>query len=261
MTPFRAIALAAPFLAASGCFRESTTVKVNPDGSGTVVVEKLLKSWIVEELKRNGANTPALTGEEARARAGRMGEGVSFVSAEDVSPEGWVGLKATYAFKDVTKLRLDADEKREGRTSFRLSDRPGGRKLLTILCQPSPPAKWKEEVPRMPEEVSRALMAGLKLQLTVEVEGKIEKTNGSPATGAAVTVYEADFDEAIAEEARLKRLAAEEPGTLEEARKVIRALRTLRQLSGGPEEALKAYRDIKGVKLPPPEMTLEFSPR
>ncbi len=65
----------------------------------------------------------------------------------------------------------------------------------------------------------------------------------------------------MAEEDRLKKLAAEEPKTMEEAQRIIQALRTLRQLSGGTEEAVKAYQGIKGVKLPPPELTIEFSPR
>ena len=44
--------------------------------------------------------------EQAKAEAAKLGEGVTFVKAEPIDTKEAKGMRAIYAFKDVTKLKV-----------------------------------------------------------------------------------------------------------------------------------------------------------
>ena len=84
---------------------------------------------------------------DARARAAKMGEGVRFVSSRKITVEGMEGQEATYAFSDMTKLKLNEKPEtpsmpglqcrsfRECRreTTFRFSKLPNGHSQLIAV--------------------------------------------------------------------------------------------------------------------------------
>ncbi len=242
----------------AGCVEDLKAVRLLPDGSGTLTYTRRMRTWAVDLARQNKA-VDEFTEEKARERAAGFGDGVRFVSAEKLEAEGWKGLKAVYAFQDVEKLRLDAS------TSFRLEKQPGGTLLLTASFPFQAPKKDSgEEALKLSEEEKRAMLSGLKLGLSVEVKGKVLKCSSPYVEGSTLTLLEFDLDSLLAEEARLKKLAAAEPRTLEEAKEILEALRRLLALQGGAPD-LEAYRQalrgIQGVKHAlAPQVTLEFAP-
>src|SRR5262245_16380591 len=99
----------------NGCFSDTTTIKLNPDGSGTLVVVTTMKAKAIQQMKEmakafggENAKEPELfTEKEAKEKAAKMGEGVQFVSFEPIKNKDAEGQKAVYSFKDITKLKIN----------------------------------------------------------------------------------------------------------------------------------------------------------
>jgi hypothetical protein len=203
----------------AGCVEDLKTVRVKPDGSGTIVYTRRMKEWVAETLRENKLGNE-FTEEKARERAATLGA-VEFVSVEKADVPGWTGMTATYSFKDVRKLNLNDTD-----TAFGLEKAADGRSVLTVHSR-FKPAQPSTSESKMPEDVARALMAGLKFRLEVEVDGTVVKCSSPYVAGSTLTVLEFDLDQLFAEEARLRKKAAEEPATLAEAKETIEALRLL----------------------------------
>jgi len=254
----RMIGLVPATLLLAGCVEDLKVVRVKADGSGTILYTRRMKEWVAETLRENKLGTE-FTEEKARERAATLGA-VEFASVEKADVPGWTGMTATYSFKDVRKLNLNDSD-----AAFGLEKAADGRSVLTVHSRfkstPSSPAPES----KMPEDVARALMAGLKFRLEVEVDGTVVKCSSPYVAGSTLTVLEFDLDQLFAEEARLKKKAAEEPATLGQAKETIEALRLLEALKGGAqnlEEAGKALQKIKGFKHAlSPTVTLEFTPK
>ena len=110
----------------SGCLQDEKVVKVNADGSGTLEETFLLGKQAVAQIKQmtegfgalakglnKGANGDASGGfkvldeDKLREAAGKLGDGVKFVSARPLSTEEGEGYAVIYAFRDINKLKLD----------------------------------------------------------------------------------------------------------------------------------------------------------
>src|SRR5258706_11213886 len=143
-----------------------------------------------------------------------MGEGVSFVSNRKVSMEGREGQETTYAFRDVTQLKLN--EKPEApsmpglqasssgsgsETTFRFSRLPNGHSQLTAVFSPHPSKKNSPEdstqtpsnkVTKAPTaeqlEQAKRFFAGFRIAMAVEVQGKLVKTSSVYQEGTKVTL-------------------------------------------------------------------------
>jgi hypothetical protein len=254
----RLIALVPATLFLAGCVEDLKVVRVKADGSGTILYTRRMKDWVVETLRENKLGDE-FTEEKARERAATLGA-VEFVSVEKADVPGWTGMTATYSFKDVRKLTLNDTD-----TTFGLEKAADGRSVLTVHSRFKSVQPSKAPESKMPEEVARALLAGLKFRLDVDIDGTVVKCSSPYVAGSTLTVMEFDLDQLFAEEARLKKKAAEEPATLAEAKETIEALRLLEALKGGAqnlEEAGKALQKIKGFKHAlSPTVTLEFTPK
>ncbi|MEZ4648630.1 MAG: hypothetical protein R3E97_07545 [Candidatus Eisenbacteria bacterium] len=104
---------------ASGCFQNETLVRVHANGSGEVEVLSMISAEAAEQAKEM-AKLFAEEGQEVEepdlfpvadleAAASKMGEGVRFVRSEPVSKDGFVGVRAHYAFDDIRKLTVHMD--------------------------------------------------------------------------------------------------------------------------------------------------------
>ena len=162
--------------ATSGCVTSDTLIKLNTDGSGVVVQKTLMSTEMIAQLTtmmqgfaeqmvgkeagQKDVKMPELFSEkDARAKAAKMGEGVRFVSSRKITVEGMEGQEATYAFRDLTKLRLN--EKPEApympglqgsssgsaskETTFRFSKLPNGHSQLVAVLSQSPTKKISGE--------------------------------------------------------------------------------------------------------------------
>ena len=240
-----------------GCFQGQRTFKVNADGSGAIVdttklgeqAQGMLKG-LADMDKTSAAEKKAKQTKEYASKAGAMGEGVTFVSVETGKDGTDV---ATYAFKDITKVRASGlpspnanTNSKDEPVTFRLSKNAAGNTLLTVVAakekaaDPSAKAPAKETPEAIQQQVTmiKRMMGGLKVKSVVEVNGAVVKTNGATALGSAITLMEIDFD-ALDEAALIKLSSAGSGG-------------------GPPTPAM--MKGIKGIKVSEPEVTIEFKP-
>jgi hypothetical protein len=256
--------------AASGCVTSDTLVKLNPDGSGTVVQKTLMSTEVISQLTammqgfaqqmtgnqqpQQEPKMPELFNEkDARSRALKMGEGVTFVSSRKIKQEGMEGQEATYAFSDVTKLKLS--EKPEtpsvpglktnssgggGETTFRFSRLPNGHSVLTAVfgkrtskkasseeTEASSPQSSKSTKTPTAEQLEQVkkFFAGFRIGMAVEVQGTLVNTNSVHREGEKVTLLEMDFSELLSNETLMQQAAAIKGQNLEEAKELLKGLK------------------------------------
>jgi hypothetical protein len=248
-------------LLAGGCIQGQRTIKVNADGSGTVVdTTKLIGMAAAMKDMGEKPNAQAKVNREVELKKKATAQGLTFVSSE-TGADG--AEKVTYSFKDVTKTTMNRsaempnekkDEKEEAAKkeellTFRMA-RAGDKSTLTVVVPKEAAAdkkadgEKKDAKPSNPEEEKQAMammkgmMAGLKLSTVVEVNGKIVKTTAPyPPQGSAVTLMEMDFDQ-MGDDG-LARLAA---------------------LSDQPNPPTpEQLKGLKGVKFTEGEIVIEFS--
>ncbi len=260
------VALAA--ILCAGCLRSATVINVKADGSGTVEQTLLVNLGLMKGMLGGmggpqGQTPGALNEADLKRNAARMGEGVTFVSAEPLkSDDGFEGTKALYAFTDVTKLRVDQDPNLSGATTGGVSTPPkdsnpvtfqfaqaDGVSTLTVSLKDKPKAEGGPtpaptggpdmDNPQM-LEMMRSMFKGFKVSIDVAVAGKILKTNADHVAGSRVTLLEMDMEKLMQDEAQLKKV----------------------QKMLGPTASvseLKPYlKDVKGLKVNDPVVTISF---
>jgi hypothetical protein len=239
-------------LVTAGCFQGQRLIKLNVDGSGTIVdtiklseQAKGMLAGFEQADKSSPAEKKAKKETKLKERAAKMGEGVSLVGF-DVAADG--SEKMTYAFKDINKLKVgngpspsdsDSDSKEDPFT-FKFA-KTGASSTLTVLSpKPKPSDKPAEKKPEKPEEAAqqiamlKSMMAGLKMSMAVEVNGRLIKTSSPHSAGSTVTLLELDFDQL--DEAGLKKMAA-----------------------AGDAPDPSVFKGVKGVKISGQETTIEFA--
>lgn len=254
---FQRVLLVSAFLSTVACMQGQRVVKLNLDGSGTIVDTVTLSDQArgmmsaMENMdKSNPAEKKAKKTEKLKAAAATMGEGVSFVSL-DAGKDG--SEKVTYAFKDITKLKIDwspspsdNDAKpASGDVSFRFAHQ-GANSVVTVVQAPKTEKKPAADKPKpKPEEMAqqmammKSMLAGLKMSGILEVNGRLVKTNSPYATGSAVTLLEIDFDQVSADPASMQKLT---------------------EIDDPTKADPKVVAGIKGVKVNTlPELTIEFA--
>src|SRR5262249_35264403 len=97
----------------AGCFQSSTVIRVKGDGSGTIEQRLLLSEQALDQLRAftilgggNADNADPTAEPQARALADAIGPGVTYVSSMPVMDGKLKGRLSTYAFADVTQLRI-----------------------------------------------------------------------------------------------------------------------------------------------------------
>lgn len=218
------------------CFEANSAVKVNKDGSGTVenkmVMSAQMAGMMAAAAAQEGgeAKNPLLDEEKLKEEAKKMGDGVEFVSAKELKfDDGRMGVVATYKFADITKLALSpgsggpgdegeaeaepADAKDKIKFAFAKGDKP----VLTVKM-PKPDAAKAEEGEKEgdagegepapageegeEDAAATAMMTqmfqGMKIGMTVEVEGKITETTATNRKENTVTLMEIDFGKMMA---------------------------------------------------------------
>ena len=253
-------------LASVACIEGQRVIKLHADGSGTIVDSVALGDQAREMMtamsgmdQTSPAEKKAKQDAKLKARAEAMGLGVSLVSyvpSTKTSPE-----KLTYAFKDITKIKIEpsADSAENASQSeaknpltFRFEKKGSGGLLTVLGAYPKPdPTAAKPEAPtketaeaaaKMQAQamtMMKTMLKGLKMTTLIEVDGKVLKTSSPWSEGSTVTVLAIDFDQVAADEASLTKLSAmSDPSSVDPA----------------------VLKSIKGIKVQPtPELTIEFA--
>jgi hypothetical protein len=264
----RILAVLLATLSLTACLNSTTLVKVKADGSGTVEQTTLVNTAALKGVlgaqagQTGGPNGPMMSKEELERTAVAMGEGVRLVSSEPVKGDaGWEGVKATFAFDDINKIQVSegpstgsrprsAEPTSSDPVRFKLT-RSGGTSTLSINFIDVPISDKASAEPRQPSDMPdltnpmimnmiKTMFNGFKVNIGLEVDGKIVKTNAEYVTGPRITLLELDVASVLADEAKLKALQ----GKL------------------GPGMSLsdvKPYlKDIKGIKVDGPSITVQF---
>jgi hypothetical protein len=258
---FRRLAIL-PLLAlpTAGCIDFETLVKVKPDGSGTLVQTMTMSAETMAMMKSaKGDGAKAETGdkpmaleakdiEQAKAEAAKLGEGVTFVKAEPIDTPQAKGVRATYAFKDVTKLKVSQKptspggppgpgaETADDSMKFGYAKGSSGNTILTVSMPDLKTAAAKPgaekapaKAPEVPPEalaMMKQMFKGLRIAIAVEPEGKVVQTNSPFVEGSRVTLMEMRFDALLADEAKLKQFnAAMEGGSIADAKRLMKGLK------------------------------------
>lgn len=254
-----AVAVLAAALTA-GCISSDTLVKLNADGSGTIEERMMMSTSALNMMQSMGGEegkaADPFSVEELKKKADEMGEGVRFVSAEPIEANGMKGSKAIYAFDDINAIQMKSSgavpagpggeasvNAGEGDFAFKFS-RTMGVPTLTITMPEDrgkggtaageAPAETPEKPPEMPPEamnMMKMMMKGLHINVSIQVNGAITKTNATYHTGDQVTLIDMNFDELVNDPAALQAMQGQMgPGA-------------------DPAAVKKALEKIKGVKI------------
>ena len=199
-----------------------------------------------------GNQSPELfTEEQARKTAETMG--VTFVSGEPFKTGQLEGYRAHYSFDDITKIKVNFEQgssamssgSRQPPFSFGF-DRGPRSSVLTIRMPEQPPGA---SIPGLPAAsgtdaekaqaaqalgMMKMMMQGMFVDVSLNLKGRVLKSNAPQVDGSRVTLLQIDFDKLMADEAALQKL---------------QSAKDLRTLAG-----------IPGLKVPSePTLTIEFS--
>jgi hypothetical protein len=222
--------------AASGCLRSTMTIDLRPDGSGTIVQETAMSSEALELMKSFGdptgrTNREYFTAEAARKAAATMG--VTFVSGEPYKTGSLRGYRARFAFDDISKVVMNPDssgaplteaEKKDPLFVFTFDRRPTSS-LVTIqilLDKPGGGGPFEELLPggggaldstdkaeaAQALAMARKMLKGMLIDISLNVNGRILKSNAPYVQGSRVTLMQIDFDKLLTDETGLQKLLA-----------------------------------------------------
>ena len=106
----------------TACIDSTTTISVRKDGSGTITEKVFISKSFMSMMEGMFSQMAAKEGgeknnteseidiEKYKGKAAQMGESVTFISARAITREdGSKGTKVVYAFKDVSKLKVEAE--------------------------------------------------------------------------------------------------------------------------------------------------------
>ena len=253
---FRLSLLALVCALASGCITAVTTIRLKPDGSGTIEQSTAMKAEMAEQLAamaagfgeadKTGAKpaAPELFSEkEMRDAASKYGEGVTFVSSKPIKTKEMVGRVATYSFTDITKVRINqkppspdmpgAQPKAAEDVLFKFARQPGGSSLVTVVFPDqafdkakakaggSASAGGKPDPAQL--EMAKKLFDGLRIEIGLDVAGTIVKTNSPYVTGSRVTLLEMDFSQLLTNDKLLAEVS--QPSSIGEAKKLLQGVK------------------------------------
>jgi len=260
----RVVLLLPVVLTCGGCFEFSTVVTVQGDGSGTIEQRVLFTPAALAQIRGlavgGRAEPPAfdlLSEQQARARVTAFGTGVRYVSSTPIDTTEGRGRDVTYAFTDISHIRLDEQPPVLGGVSspaldivtspvsFVLTRESGGNALLRLnVPRPAMPGRSVPQGPVTqipPDQMAmlRQLFTGARLSIAVEPAGELVRTSSPYVDGRRVTLIEVDIDDLLMDGGLLLRL---------------QAARTL-------EDVEAALQDVPGAKVCfDPEITIEFTP-
>jgi len=259
----RAVLVALLAVPVAGCFQSSTVIHVKADGSGTIEQRTLLTETAMDQLRTlailGGGNPDAAdpTSEaQAKALAASIGPGVSYVSSMPITSDKSQGRETLYAFSDITQLRVSEQPALPGNVkrpvaaggdtppiSFALDRKADGNVVLRIIVpRPAIFPTGPNGEPRPPtlEQITmvKQLLAGARLTVTIEPEGRLVQTSSPFVDGNRVTLIDVDIDRAAGDPDLAKKL----------------------QTAATPEQAKAAINSIPGLRITlDPEITIEFA--
>lgn len=233
----RTLAALVPVVFLAGCLQIDAVVKVKPDGSGTIEQKMMLGGEVVAQMKsmaqafggdKNVKGSEIYDEAKLKAQAAEMGEGVTFVSGKKATEtDGSEGYTAIYAFTDISKVKLKTSPSSfgaPGGMSMKTSSKEppvtfqftkGKPAELTIITpRPKPDAAKKKDAGPSPEDAAQdamlpmmqQMMKGMRMNVAIEVAGKITETNAQWREGSRVTMMDVEMNKIMADPVKFKAM-------------------------------------------------------
>lgn len=263
MAALRMLVITGLAVVVSGCINSASLIRIKPDGSGTIEQTMLVNTAALKGLMAGmggavGKEAASTTLNEADFKRAAERMGVRPVSLTPMKQGNFEGQKAIYAFDDINKVRVDQDPQTgpavgkisTSRNPIRFGlTRQGPTSVLTITVDEQVAAEATSKAQDAPPldsidpafmQMLKGVFEGFHVGIDLEVDGKIVKTNADYVNGSRITLLEVDMAGVFADEAKLRALQTKiKPGvSLSELRPYLK--------------------DISGVKVNHPKLTIEF---
>ena len=237
----------------AGCLQVETTVKVETDGSGTINEKVLFSKTFVNMMKdfaqafQDSVSTEEFSmfsEEEIIADAQNYGKNVEYANHELINTDNWEGYQVVYSFDDITKIRIspdpdskvdiegDAAENGEEEEYYFFKFVKGDTPQL-IIDRPeielsgeteSNDSEASEQNDEEGEDEFLKVMEGMKIDISVEVDGEIVSTNATYVHESKVTLFQMDFSEMMKNKEGFEEFKKNEPKNIEEMKKYLEKL-------------------------------------
>ena len=246
-------------LAGTGCIDSTTTVSVNPDGSGEIIQELTMSAQTIAMMQGFGGGAgggPALPSiyDEAKFKAmvPDFGAGVTFKSGKElVKADGSKGAHVVFAFTDVTKINISpdfgADKGPAANAKMPVTfgfKKDGKNSVLSIKMPPRPENAGAPAGVAPPEDpqamammgMMKPMLEGMRVRMLVKVNGEIKSSTASYVTAddgdkkKVVTLMDFEIGKMISDPAKFKRLSA------------IQGIKD-------PAEAMELLKDLPEIKM------------
>ena len=241
-----------------GCFQSETTIHLNKDGSGTLVEETRLGHQTLamfEQISGMGGDGKSkedpvaimFSEDKFKARASKLGEGVTLEKSEPVSVDGCKGVRVTYRFKDINKLKYATNDSMKNLTPEG-ADAPVNEAAkenppivftyadgqLTIK-NPQPDMTVSGEKPaaeaatpdiESPEAKAMIsqMFTDMKISLKLVADGGISESNATYTKGDTVTLMDVNFGKLMENADVMKKLAKADPKDISAAMVVLKGI-------------------------------------
>lgn len=227
----------------SGCLKVNTKVKFNKDGSGIIEETVLMSDAVVALMNefmssfQDSSSAPEefklFKENELRDKSLEFGEGVDYISGEEIVFEGWEGYSAVYSFEDINQITIatDPNDKIESGTlgdkeHFSFTFTPGIISELIInrpeisLTDMEVNTEVNNDNTQLDDKFIN-LMEGMEVKILLEFEGGIVETNAEYVDDNKITLFDIDFSKLLKNKNSLKMLKNNPPESLDDMKKLI----------------------------------------
>jgi len=225
------ILLFIPVILFSGCIKVNSNVIINKDGSGILEEQVLMSDMVITMMNE------FMSSFQDSTSAPEEGEGVKYVSGEEIKIDGWQGYKAIYSFEDLNKIKMETDPNTkvenpqdDGQATeyFSFKFIPGEIAEL-IIDRPDLSSKnQNEEISVETDSENQELddnlikmMDGMTMTISLEFNGEIVETNASFVDGSKVTMLDIDFSEILKNKESLEMFKKNPPDNLDEMKAIV----------------------------------------
>ena len=254
---YKLFALTTVGILLNGCIEMHNVITVNKDGSGLVEENIFIGKEIIKMFKEFAAAFADSTQpqqefnlfeeEKIKAKTSDYGEGIEFVSMENIVTDEREGYKAIYKFKDLNKVKVNQDpsdempmaEPKEGsektneyvffkfitgnpnRIVFKLPDETKKEEENTKQIKTDDTTATNVEADSSDLESMVKFMKDMKAKFEIRVDGKITNTNATHVDGNTVTLFDIDFAQLISDKEKLEEFKKFNPNSFEEVKKLV----------------------------------------
>jgi hypothetical protein len=181
--------------------------------------------------------------DEIIADAKQYGNEVKYVSHDFISNDQWEGYEAVYAFDDISKIKIqpDPDSKvdmsegeqepeaedeyyffkfKKGDVSELIIDRPEIKFNSDSKDEESPEEVTEQNDDELGEEALK-MMEGMKINVSIKVEGDVTNSNATYIEGSTVTLFQMNLGEMMKNKEAFKEFKNKEPKNIEEMKEFM----------------------------------------